>query len=71
VIQAQVWSQSKVVAASKPQPATQLVKDGVSIPQANGMSLESLAPGLYQLRIVVVDRQANATAFRSIDFTVD
>jgi VWFA-related protein len=71
VIQAQIWSESKVVAASKPQPATQLVKDGVSIPQANGMSLESLAPGLYQLRIVVVDRQANATAFRSIDFTVD
>ncbi|HXB56675.1 MAG TPA: VWA domain-containing protein [Vicinamibacteria bacterium] len=71
VIQAQIWSQSKVVAASKPQPATQLVKDGASITQANGMSLDSLAPGLYALRIVVVDRKANATASRNIDFTVD
>ncbi len=71
VIQAQIWSQSKVVAASKPQPATQLVKGGASLPQANGMSLDSLAPGLYELRVVVVDRKANATASRSIDFTVD
>jgi hypothetical protein len=71
VIQAQIWSQSKVVAASKPQPATQLVKDGVALPQGNGMSLESLAPGPYELRIVVVDRKANATASRNIDFTVN
>jgi hypothetical protein len=71
VIQAQIWSQSKVVAASKPQQTTQLVKDGVSLPQANGMSLESLSPGLYELRIVVVDRKANATAFKAVDFTVD
>jgi hypothetical protein len=71
VIQAQIWSQSKVVAASKPQPATELVKGGASLPQANGMSLDSLDPGLYELRIVVVDHKANATASRSIDFTVE
>jgi len=70
LIQAQIWSQSKLAAASKPQPATLLVKDGVSIAQANGMSLESLAPGAYELRIVVVDRRANVTANRSVDFTV-
>ena len=71
VIQAQIWSQSKVVAASKPQPATELVKGGASLPQANGMSLDSLDPGLYELRIVVVDHKANVTASRSIDFTVE
>jgi VWFA-related protein len=71
VIQAQIWSNSKVIAASKPQPATLLVKDGAPVPQANGMSLETLAPGPYELRIVVVDKKANATAFRSIDFTVN
>ena len=70
LIQAQIWSQSKVEAASKPQPATLLVKDGVSIPQGNAMSLDSLAPGVYELRIVVVDRRANATASGAIDFTV-
>ena len=71
VIQAQIWSQSKVIAASKPQPATVLAKDGVALPQANGMSLEGMAPGDYELRLVVVDRKANVTASRSIDFTVD
>ena len=35
------------------------------------MSLESLAPGAYELRVVVVDRKADATAFRSVDFTVE
>lgn len=42
----------------------------MSIPQTNGMSLESPEPGVYGLRIVVVDRKANATAARAIDFTV-
>jgi hypothetical protein len=71
LIQAQIWAQSKVAAASKPQPATLLVKDGAPIPQGNGMSLDSLEPGLYELRIVVVDRKTNATASRAIDFTVN
>jgi hypothetical protein len=71
VIQAQIWSQSKVVAASKPQPATVLAKDGVAVPQANGMSLEGMAPGDYALRLVVVDHKANVTASRSIDFTIE
>jgi hypothetical protein len=35
------------------------------------MSLEGLAPGRYELRVVVVDRKASATAFRDIDFTVE
>jgi len=35
------------------------------------MSLEGMAPGDYELRLVVVDRKANVTASRSIDFTVD
>jgi VWFA-related protein len=71
VIQAQIWSQSKVIAASKPQPVTVLEKDGIALPQANGMSLDGLMPGAYELRLVVVDRRANVTASRSIDFTVD
>jgi hypothetical protein len=43
----------------------------VSIPQGNGMGLEGLEPGPYELRVVVVDRKANATASRAIDFTVN
>jgi hypothetical protein len=35
------------------------------------MPLEGLAAGPYELRVVVVDRKANATIFRKVDFTVD
>lgn len=71
VLQAQIWSAGKVIAASKPQPATLRQKDGVPLPETNGMSLEGLTPGSYELRVVVVDRKANATTFRRVDFSVE
>ena len=63
VLQAQIRSGANPIAASKPQAVTFQQKDGLPLPQSNGMSLESLAPGSYELRVVVVDRKANATAF--------
>jgi VWFA-related protein len=71
VLQAQIWSGGKAVAASKPQPARLLRKDGVLAPETNGMSLDGLAAGTYELRVVVVDRKANATLNRRVDFTVE
>jgi hypothetical protein len=71
ILQAQLRSGSKLVAASKPQPVTFQQKDGVPLPQSNGMSLEGLGAGKYELRVVVVDHKANVTAFRSTDFTVE
>ena len=71
VLQAQIRSGANVVAASRPQPVTLRQKDGVPLPQSNGMSLEDLAPGHYALRVVVVDRKAIATAFRDVDFAVE
>jgi VWFA-related protein len=71
VLQAQIRSNGKLIAASKPQPVTLHQKDGVPLPQSNGMSLEGFDPGYYDLRVVVVDRRANATAFRDVDFTVE
>ncbi len=71
VLQAQIRSGDKLLAASKPQPLSFQQKDGVPLPQTNGMSLEGLDPGRYDLRVVVVDRRANATAYRSVDFTVE
>jgi VWFA-related protein len=68
VLQAQIRSGKDTIAASKPQAVTFQLKDGVPVPQGNGMSLESLAPGDYELRVVVVDRKANATAFRDVAF---
>jgi hypothetical protein len=71
VYQAQIFSGAKAIAASKPQPAALLRKDGVPVPEANGLSLEGLQPGSYELRVVVVDRKAGATIFRRVDFSVE
>jgi VWFA-related protein len=71
VLQAQIRAGDQVVAASEPQPVTFQEKDGLPVPQTNGVSLQGLAPGSYQLRVVVVDRKASATAFRNVDFTLD
>jgi hypothetical protein len=71
VLQAQIRSAGKLVAASKAQPVTFHEKDGVPLPQSNGMSLEGFDPGHYGLRVVVVDRRAGTTAFRDVDFTVE
>ena len=71
VLQAQIRSGDQLIAASKPQPVTFQQKDGVPLPQSNGMTLEGFEPGRYELRVVVVDQRAGATVFRSVDFTVE
>jgi len=71
VLQAQILSGGKPIAASKPQPVTLDWKDGVLLPQSSAMGLESLTPGRYELRIVVVDRNTKATVYRDVDFTVE
>jgi len=71
VLQAQLRANGQLVAASKPLPVEFRDQDGVPAPQTNSMSLASLAPGPYELRIVVVDRKANATVFRDIAFTIE
>jgi VWFA-related protein len=71
VLQAQIWSAGKAVAASKPKPAALDVRDGVPVPETNETSLAGLAPGRYELRVVVVDQRAKATAFRRVDFSVE
>ena len=71
VLQAQLRSGGALVAASPPQPAALQEKDGVPLPETNGMPLQGLAAGPYELRVVVVDRKANVTAARSVDFTVE
>jgi len=70
VLQAQIRSGSRLVAASKPQPTTLQVQNGIPMPETNGMPLDFEA-GTYELRVVVVDRKANVTASRSVDFTVE
>jgi VWFA-related protein len=71
VLQAQLRSGDKLVAASKPQPVTFEIKDGAPLPQTNGIPLETLPAGTYQLRIVVFDKKANVSVNRNIDLTIE
>jgi VWFA-related protein len=71
VLQAQVWSGGKATAASPVQPVRLQQKDGVPVPETNVMALEGLGAGAYELRVVVQDRKANATAFRKVAFTIE
>jgi VWFA-related protein len=71
VLQAQIRAGAELIAASKPLPVAFQRKDGLPLPESNGMSLRDLTPGRYELRVVVVDRKADATAHRSVDFTVE
>ncbi len=71
VLQAQIWSGGKAIAASKPQPAT-LGKDGETpLPETNEVGLAGLEPGPYELRVVVVDRKANVNALRTAEFAIE
>ena len=71
VLQAQIRLGGELIAASRPLPVAFQRKDGLPLPESNGMSLSDLTPGKYELRVVVVDRKANATAHRGVDFTVE
>jgi hypothetical protein len=71
VLQAQLRSADKLIGASKPEPVAFQEKDGAPLPYTNSMSLAGMTPGLYQLRVVVVDRKANVNAVRNVDFTLE
>ncbi len=71
ILQAQIWSAGQLVAASPPQPPRFQEKDGAPLPETNGMSLQALKPGEYELKVVVVDRKAAAEVSRKIDFTIE
>jgi hypothetical protein len=71
VLQAQIWGGGQAIAASRAMAVAFQEKDGLPLPETNGLPLEGLAPGGYELRVVVVDRKAGAQVFRRVDFTVE
>ena len=70
ILQAQILSRGKVLAASKPRPAALEERGGLPLPETNELTLQDVGPGDYELRVVVVDRRAGATVFRDVDFVV-
>jgi hypothetical protein len=72
VVQSQVFSGSKLIYST---PLTRVMPDEgwdlQRIPYAARLSLDGFDPGEYELRLVVIDRLAKATADRRVNFTVE
>jgi VWFA-related protein len=71
VFQAQVWSGTQMIAASKALPALIRRQEGLPLPETYGMPLEGLSPGAYELRVLVEDRLGQATTLRRVGFSVE
>ena len=71
LLQAQIWSAGRVLAASKPQRPAFRREMGILAPETAGMSLAGMTPGLYSLKVIVVDRKAETTVSRDLDFRVE
>lgn len=73
VIQTQLYVANKLVMATPPSQMQLLPEDKTSAfsPYAARMTLDKFTPGTYELRLVVVDRLAKATAKRSLTFVIE
>ena len=71
MLQAQLRQGETLVAASQPQPIRAERRNGALLPLTNGMPLGGLPAGRYDLRVVVMDKKANVTVSRQVDFTIE
>jgi VWFA-related protein len=69
VLQAQVWAGSKLEGASPIQPVA-FGEGRAPRPVTGLISLEGLAAGDHELRVVISDRKAHANSLRRVTFTV-
>jgi VWFA-related protein len=71
VVQSQIFSGSKLVYST---PLTRITSEGAPdlqrLPYAARLSLNTFDPGEYELRLLVIDRLAKATADRRVNFTI-
>jgi VWFA-related protein len=72
VVQSQVFSGSKLVYATPLGPVSVAPgSDQQRVPYAARLSLTNFSPGEYELRLVVIDRLAKATANKKVNFSVE
>jgi VWFA-related protein len=71
VVQSQIFSGSKLIYST---PLTRITSEGAPdlqrLPYAARLSLNAFDPGEYELRLLVIDRLAKATADRRVNFTI-
>jgi VWFA-related protein len=70
VLQAQVWSGGKLQGVSPVEPVAVAPREEAPRPVTGRVTLEGLPSGDYELRVVVVDRKADANALRRVPFTI-
>jgi VWFA-related protein len=70
VFQAQVWDGDRLQGASSPQ-AVAFGAGVPSVPVSGRIDLTGLGPGDYELRVLLLDRKANASALRRVGFTIE
>jgi hypothetical protein len=70
VVQTQVFSAAGLQGASPVTPVAFGEPKAPPQPVTGRITLEGLAPGDYELRVLVVDRRANANALRRVSFSI-
>jgi hypothetical protein len=71
VVQSQVWSGGELLGVSPQQPVPFTGKGPEPATLSGSIALRDLAPGAYELRILVVDRKSPVTALRRSGFTLE
>jgi hypothetical protein len=66
----EVWRDGRVILVSPQHKLSNAGPDPQRIPFGDDLSLQSLSPGRYDLRVTVTDSVSKASASRSIDFEV-
>lgn len=71
VAQAEIWRGGVLLASSAPESMAQADRGGPPVLQTRSVKLEPFAPGDYEVRIVVTDRNANEMTSRGVGFTIE
>jgi VWFA-related protein len=71
VLQSQVWSGGELQGVSPLQPVSFPSQPGEPATLSGSIALHDLAPGSYELRILVVDRKGNTSSLRRSGFSVE
>jgi hypothetical protein len=69
--QAEIWRGDALLGASAPESMVAGGRDQPPVPHTRSIKLTPFAPGDYEVRVVVTDRNANAMASRRVGFAIE
>jgi hypothetical protein len=71
VTQAEIWRAGVRLASSAPEPMEQGARGAPPVPHTQSIKLAPFEPGDYEVRMVVMDRNTNATTSGRLAFSID